>query len=167
MTWKDPSNPLLEPRGLFLGLHWRSIVYLTKPINWIEHHKWKWLIRLFFTNAQLKIILRIWSMALFCIRLKRWCFKKRRLLCSNNRIQKVESNKEKKDKASKSSFWGGTLFKDNLLSQFYFPELFSLLHIHTWWGQSKYVRKFEISRANFEKTSKFAHIENFSLNFMW
>ena len=45
-----------------------------------------------------------------------------------------------------------TLFKDNLLSQFYFPGLFSLLHIHTWWGQSKYVRKFEISRANFEKT---------------
>ena len=24
-----------------------------------------------------------------------------------------------------------TLFKDNLLSQFYFPGLFSLLHIHT------------------------------------
>ena len=55
-----------------------------------------------------------------------------------------------------------TLFKDNLLSQFYFPGLFSLLHIHTWWGQSKYVRKFEISQANFEKTWNL-----FILNFMY
>ena len=54
-----------------------------------------------------------------------------------------------------------TLFKDNLLSQFYFPGLFSLLHIHTWWGQSKYVRKFEISRANFEKTQNLFILKNF------
>ena len=30
--------------------------------------------------------------------------------------------------------------------------LFSTFHIHTWWGQYKYVWKFEISRANFEKS---------------
>ena len=30
--------------------------------------------------------------------------------------------------------------------------LFSTFHIHTWWGQSKYVWKFEISRTNFEKS---------------
>ena len=54
-----------------------------------------------------------------------------------------------------------TLFKDNLLSQFYFPGLFSLLHIHTWWGQSKYVRKFEISQANFEKTQNLFILKNF------
>ena len=39
--------------------------------------------------------------------------------------------------------------------------LFSIFHVHTWWGQAKYVRKFEISRANF------VHIEKFSLNFMY
>ena len=54
-----------------------------------------------------------------------------------------------------------TLFKDNVLSQFYFPGLFSLVHIHTWWGQSKYVRKFEISRANFEKTQNLLILKNF------
>ena len=54
-----------------------------------------------------------------------------------------------------------TLFKDNFLCQFYFPGLFSLLHIHTWWGQSKYVRKFEISQANFEKTQNLFILKNF------
>ena len=54
-----------------------------------------------------------------------------------------------------------TLFKDNLLSQFYFQGLFSLLNIHTCWGQSKYVRKFEISRANFEKTQNLFILKNF------
>ena len=34
--------------------------------------------------------------------------------------------------------------------------LFSTFHIHTWWGQAKYVRKFEISRANFEIFQKFS-----------
>ena len=55
-----------------------------------------------------------------------------------------------------------TLFKDTSLSQFYFPRLFSLLHIHTGWGQSKYVRKFEISRANFEKLKICSYWKNFS-----
>ena len=36
--------------------------------------------------------------------------------------------------------------------KFYCLWLFSTFHMHTWWGQSKYVTKFEISRANFEKT---------------
>ena len=36
--------------------------------------------------------------------------------------------------------------------KFYCLWIFSTFHIHKWWGQSKYVRKFEISRANFEKT---------------
>ena len=54
-----------------------------------------------------------------------------------------------------------TLFKDNFLCQFYFPGLLSLLHIHTWWGQSKYLRKSEISRANFEKTQNLFILKNF------
>jgi hypothetical protein len=44
-----------------------------------------------------------------------------------------------------------TLFKNNWLSQFYFPGLFSLFLIHTYWGQLKYVEKFDFSRGNFQK----------------
>ena len=40
--------------------------------------------------------------------------------------------------------------------------LFSTFHIHAWWGQSKYVRKFEISRANFEKTQNLYILKIFS-----
>ena len=47
--------------------------------------------------------------------------------------------------------------------KFYCLWLFSTFHIHTWWGQSKYVRKFEISRANFEKF-KILYILKF---FLW
>ena len=48
--------------------------------------------------------------------------------------------------------WQPTLFKDNSLSQFYFPGFFFVLFlIHTYWGQSKYVEKFEFSRGIFEK----------------
>ena len=39
--------------------------------------------------------------------------------------------------------------------------LFSTFHIHTWWGQSKYVWKFEISRANFEKSQNLYILKNF------
>ena len=39
--------------------------------------------------------------------------------------------------------------------------LFSTFHIHTWWGQAKYVRKFEISRANFEKNQNLYILKNF------
>ena len=39
--------------------------------------------------------------------------------------------------------------------------LFSTFHIHTWWGQAKYVRKFEISRANFEKNQNLSILKNF------
>ena len=45
--------------------------------------------------------------------------------------------------------------------KFYCLWLFSTFHIHTWWGQSKYVRKFEISRANFEKTQNLYILKNF------
>ena len=45
-----------------------------------------------------------------------------------------------------------TLFRNESITDINYPELFSLFHIDTWWGQSKYVRKFEISQANFEKT---------------
>ena len=50
-----------------------------------------------------------------------------------------------------------TLFKDNSLSQFYFPGLFPLFLIHTWWGQPKYVQQFEYSRGILEKI-KILHI---------
>ena len=45
-----------------------------------------------------------------------------------------------------------TLFENDSITDINYPELFSLFYIDTWWGQSKYVRKFEISQANFEKT---------------
>ena len=45
-----------------------------------------------------------------------------------------------------------TLFENDSITDINYPELFSLFHIDTWWGQSKYVRKFDISQANFEKT---------------
>ena len=45
--------------------------------------------------------------------------------------------------------------------KFYCLWLFSTFHIHTWWGQSKYVRKFEISRANFEKFKILYILKNF------
>ena len=61
----------------------------------------------------------------------------------------------------------GTLFENDSITDINYPELFSLFHIDTWWGQSKYVRKFEISQTNFEKNSKFVDIENFSLNFIY
>ena len=60
-----------------------------------------------------------------------------------------------------------TLFENDSITDINYPELFSLFHIDTWWGQSKYVRKFEISQTNFEKNSKFVDIENFSLNFIY
>ena len=46
-----------------------------------------------------------------------------------------------------------TLFENDSITDInYLPRTFSLFHIDTWWGQSKYVRKFDISQANFEKT---------------
>ena len=38
-----------------------------------------------------------------------------------------------------------------IVSQFYFPGLFSLFLIRKWWGQLKYLEKFEFSRVIFEK----------------
>ena len=45
-----------------------------------------------------------------------------------------------------------TVFKNKSLCPFYCPGLFSLFLIHTQWRQSKFERKFEISRETFEKT---------------
>ena len=47
---------------------------------------------------------------------------------------------------------GNTLFRNESITDINYPKLFSLFHIDTWWGQSKYVTKFEISQANFVKT---------------
>ena len=74
---------------------------------------------------------------------------------------------------SRNGFWKdiepplfmSNLFENDSITDINYPELFSLFHIDTWWGQSKYVRKFEISQRNFEKNSKFVDKEKISMNF--
>ena len=47
---------------------------------------------------------------------------------------------------------GGHTVREQIYIKFYFLGLFPLFLIHTYCGQSQYVRNFEISRGIFEKT---------------